>query len=118
MHTVYRAHAIIHQDGVVVIKLLHPKVEAEHLGLLPYWLNTNDERPAKEQLHEGYSNAGGWQPFKGFELLEDDSLEYPDDPPLHPIAEIEIHKERVLIYDHSWVAIIQPDRSFEVCRMD
>jgi hypothetical protein len=26
--------------------------------------------------------------------------------------------ERVIVYEHSWVAIVQPDRSFEVCRMD
>ncbi len=118
MHPVYRAHVIIHQDGVVVIKFLHPKAEAEDLGLIPFWLNANDPRPAREQLDSNYQHGGGWRPFKGHELLEDDALEYPDDPPLHPIAEIDIRNERVLIYEFGWVAIIQPDRSFEVCRMD
>jgi hypothetical protein len=31
---------------------------------------------------------------------------------------MELRDELILIYEHSWVAIIQPDRTFETCRMD
>lgn len=103
----------------VRVKLLHPRATIEHAGYIPNWLNDEDDpRPAKEQLNDGYAFAGGWQPFKGFKLAEDDSLTYPGDPPQHPIIEFKIRDERVLLYQHAWVAIIQPDRSFEVCRMD
>jgi hypothetical protein len=37
---------------------------------------------------------------------------------LHPIAEIRLRAERILIYESDFVAIVQPDRSFEVRRID
>ncbi len=96
----------------------HPKATAEHLGLIPMFLSDDDPRPAKEQLHENYAHGGGWHPFNGFKLQADDSLTYPGDPPQRPIAEMVLRDERVVLYPHAWVAIIQPDRSYEVCRMD
>jgi hypothetical protein len=78
----------------------------------------DDPRSAKEQLNTGYAHGGGWQAFNGFKLNADDSLSYPGDPPQIPIIEFKLRNERVVLYDHAWVAVIQPDRSFEVCRMD
>jgi hypothetical protein len=103
----------------VLIIFRHPKCTMDHLGLIPSMLNGEDSRPAREQLDKAYA-FGGWQPLKGFKLKPDDSLSYPGDPDQHPIAEFQLpgHDERVLMYNHAWVAIIQPDRSFEVCRMD
>ena len=97
----------------------HPKADPSIMGFIPAWLNDDSPLPAKEQLHIGYRHGGGWQPFKGFTLADDDSLTYPGDPPQHPICEILLdNNERVVMYPSSWVAIIQPDRSYEVCRMD
>ncbi len=103
---------------LLAVHLKHPDVTAEHLGLIPFMLDPDDPRPAREQFNQEYQHGGGWRPFKGFILLEDNSLKYPDDPPLHPIAEIRLRQEQILIYEFGWVAIIQLDRSFEVCRMD
>lgn len=87
-------------------------------GFIPCWLSPYDERPAREQLNEHYQNGGGWRPFSGFTLEEDNSLSYPDDPPLPVLFSFMYGEEMIAMYQSSWVAIIQPDRSFEVCRMD
>jgi hypothetical protein len=101
----------------MIWELLHPAVTPEHLGALPTMLSEFNTAPAKQQLDHGYAFAGGWQPFKGFVLNKDNSLSYPGDPPLRPIASAQLRDELVLLYDGNWVAIIQPDRSFEVTRM-
>jgi hypothetical protein len=103
---------------MIPVKILRPGVTEGHVGMIPCWLDEADPRPAAEQLDARYGHGGGWRPFKGFRLLDDDSLRYPGDPPLRPIAELRLREELVLIYPHAWVAIIQSDRTFEVCRMD
>jgi hypothetical protein len=97
--------------------LLHPEMTPEHLGLLPSFLIEEDPRPAKEQFQERYI-YGGWRPMKGFKLNGDYALWYPGDPLLHPIAMTKLRDEIIFLYRHDWVAILQPDGSFEVSRMD
>ena len=92
--------------------------DMETLGFIPHWLNEADARPAAEQLNENYSHGGGWRPFDGFELLPDGSIQYPGDPPYRPLAEILFRRERIVFFAHSWIMIVQPDGSFEICRMD
>jgi len=95
----------------------HPQVTEEFMGMIPLWLR--DDLPAKATLNAGYAHGGGWQPFKGFTKDWKDRLCYPDDPALEPRCEIKLKSgERVVMYDHAWVAVIEPDGSFEVCRMD
>jgi len=107
--------------SLMMVQMRHPRATREHLGLIPYMLNPDDPRIAKEQFDASYAH-GGWHPQPGFELKPNDDLQYlqyPDDPPLKPLAEIHWGRdERVLIYEYGYVAIIQPDGSFEVCRMD
>lgn len=98
--------------------MLHPNMTEEHLGLIPFWLDVDDPRPASEQIHAHYGHGGGWSPFKGFELKEDNSLTYPGDPPTRPLAQARLRDELIVFYRHAWVAVIQPDRSFEVARID
>jgi hypothetical protein len=100
------------------VKFLHPSATDGHVGEIPLWLSADDPRPAAQQLDGCYNHGGGWQPFSGFKLRENNSLKYPGDLPLWPIAEMKLRDELILIYQHSWVAIIQPDRTFEACRMD
>jgi hypothetical protein len=102
-------------------KMLHPRATIEHAGFIPVWLNDSNPAPIKEQLHRGYSFAGGWRNMNGFTIQEgSNALYYPGDPPLHPIIEwtFDDHKERLYLYAHSIVAIFHPDGRFEVCRMD
>ena len=101
----------------VNVKFLHPRASWDHVGEIPNWLSEANPKTATQQLHEGYY-YGGWQPFNGFKLNSDNSLSYPGDPPQKPIAEMRLRDELILVYEHAWVAVIQPDRSFEVCRMD
>jgi hypothetical protein len=56
--------------------------------------------------------------MKNFKLLEGDKLSYPGDPVLEPLGEIQLRDERIVMYQYSIVAVIQPDGSFEAARMD
>lgn len=99
-------------------ELLHPQMTMDNLGYIPYWLSEDNPKSAREQLDDGYRRFGGWQPFNGFKLEADNRLLYPNDPPTIPLAQTKLRDELIVFYPHSWVAVIQPDRSFEVCRMD
>ena len=99
---------------MVEFELLHPDVS---LGCVPSFLSDQDQSPAREQFNKNY-HFGGWRPFDGFELGPDNSLCYRGDPPLEPLAQYKLRDELIIFYSYAWVAIIQPDGSFEVCRMD
>ena len=101
-----------------VVLLVDHRAHPDHVGFLPTFLDLNDPRPAAEQFQERYL-YGGWRPQEGFtkgrrryELL------YPGDPPLTPIAAMQLGDETIMVYWHGYVAIWQQDGSFEICRMD
>ena len=96
---------------------LHKGMTPEALGYLPGFLDENDQRGAREQFQERYV-FGGWSPFPGFKMGDRFQLLYPGDPPTIPLAWTLLRDERIVFYQHSWVAVIQPDGSFEVSRMD
>lgn len=100
------------------IILLHPKATPEHLGLIPSMLDENDPRPAREQFDENYAHGGGWRPMSPKLRIERYVLHYPGDPPQRPFAMIPFRDEIILVYESEIVAIVQPDGSFEACRMD
>ena len=94
--------------------------DAERLiGPLPSFLDPADPRPAREQFDANY-RFGGWRPIKGFtcDWKKDGTIRYPGDPPLRPIAGMHHHREMVMFYDQAFVAVIQPDGTYEVARMD
>lgn len=97
--------------------MIHPRATPDMLGYLPSFIHNDDLRPASEQFNERYV-YGGWSPIKKFTKLARDYLSYPGDPSLPPIAERNLRAERIVMYPHSLVAIIQPDGTFEVARMD
>ena len=100
--------------------LLHPQYTADMLGpFLPFFLRKDDPRKAAEQFNERYHH-GGWRSFgKGqFKLSAANHLKYPGDPPLAPLAMCKLRDELVVLYPAEFVAIIQPDRSFDVARLD
>ena len=96
----------------------HPQATFEMLGYLPAFVGDADPRPAREQFNTSYSHAGGWAPFKGFKMLPNGDLSYPGDPPTRLLYETKLRNETIRFYEHAWVAIVQPDGKFEVCRMD
>lgn len=96
----------------------------EELGMLPFFLSPNDERPARTQLHEAYAHGGGWRPFPGFTLHQADveptswTLHYPEDPPVRAVGYTKLREETIVLFEYSWVAIVQPDGKYEIARMD
>jgi len=98
--------------------LRHPRATPEMLGFIPSFLSERDPRPAREQIDSNYGHGGGWFPSRGMTLGADGNLHYPGDPPYQLIAETRLRDEVIRFYDCSFVAIIQPDGSFEVARLD
>jgi hypothetical protein len=88
-------------------------------GYLPQFLDELDKDSAEKQLHKNYMHGGGFNHFDGFTMHpETYVLTYPNDPPFGPIAHAYLRDELVLFYPHSWVAIVQKDKSFRIARMD
>ena len=87
-------------------------------GFIPTFLSLADPRPAREQLDSAYQHGGGWRPQTGFTMHGGMSLHYPGDPPFRPLAMARFRDEKIVIYEHEYVAIIQPDGSFEASRMN
>ena len=99
---------------------LNPKIPnaIEQLGFLPEFLRLGDG-PAKKQLHRNYSHGGGWRPFQGFVMNDArTTLSYPGDPLTHWVARTNLGDEEVIIFQHAWVAVVAPDGSYEIARMD
>ena len=99
-------------------EMKHPRMTPDMLGYLPTMLDENDPRPAKNQFNSNYQRGGGWTHFEGFKMLSNGNLSYPGDPETILLAETKLRDEVIRFYQHSWVAIIQPDGSYEICRMD
>lgn len=98
--------------------MLHPQMTMEHLGFLPSFLSELNPMSAKVQIDANYRHGGGWRSIKEFRLNADNSIKYPGDPVLKPLAMTKLRDETIIFYDCAIVAIIQPDRSFEVARID
>jgi hypothetical protein len=86
-------------------------------GLIPGFLDEDDPRSAKEQFDANY--VAGWQPFEGFTFdLENGTLQYPGDPLMKVRSVLLFRQELILLFDFAWVLVLEPDNSWEVCRMD
>lgn len=86
------------------------------VGYIPGFLDSNDMRPAVEQIDERY--VAGWNDFEGFNLVNGEGLQYPEDPVLPPLAVGYLREERICVYESGWVAIIQPTGEYKVARLD
>jgi len=95
-----------------------PRADINDIGYVSMMVRESDPRSLREQLHDGYSHGGGWDPFEGFTLGEDNSLQFPGDPAYKVMWELKFRDQLFCVYKHAWFAIINPDRTFEVCRMD
>lgn len=103
---------------MIQFKMLHPRMTEEHLGFLPDFLSEHDPRPAREQIDANYRHGGGWNPMLDWQLLPNNSIRYPGDPALAPLASAKLHDEELFFYNHAWLCIKQPDGSYEVSRVD
>lgn len=100
----------------MIWKMKHPQATIEMLGYIPDFLSESDPRSAKEQIEVNY--IGGWSHMPGFTMNENGNLNYPGDPPMLLLAETKLRDKTIRFYQHAWLAIIQPDGSFEVSRVD
>lgn len=85
------------------------------LGAFPTFMSEQDQGSAREQID--FFACGGWQKFRGFSMGKDGSLSYPGDPDMKPLAKGWLRDERIFVYEFDWVAIVQPDGTFEVARI-
>jgi hypothetical protein len=93
--------------------------QPEDWGIILTMLDSEDLRPAKVQLDEGYQHGGGWRPQEGFKFDDKTGwMSYPGDPPFKPLSGIRLRDELIVLYPYGYVGIIQPDSSFEIARMD
>lgn len=99
-------------------ELIHPLARLEMLGWIPEFLDERNPASAREQIDKNYRHGGGWRPFKGHKMLPNLDLAYPGDPPTRALAKAQLRDELIVVYEHAWVAIIQPDKSFEIARID
>lgn len=94
----------------------------EAVGFIPQFLDENDPRPAVEQIDTAYRHGGGWMDFKGFKLSGGGNvpyyLEYPGDQPTRELSRATLHDETLVLFEHSWFAVIQADGSYRVARLD
>lgn len=90
-------------------------------GYIPWFLDEDDPRPAKEQINQNY--ISGWNEFEGF-ILHDWKkpdrayLSYPDDPPMREKSRAKLRDETLILFQSDWFAIVQPDGTFNVARLD
>lgn len=103
---------------MITVQLLQRGITPGHLGFIPTFISENDPRSAREQFDANYAHGGGWYPMSKWKLNPDNSLKYPEDPPLEPWAMMQLRHESIFMYASGFVAIVQPDRSFEVARLD
>ncbi len=103
---------------MIKFELKHPKADQDMLGIIPEFLSEQDPRPAAAQIAENY--IGGWSNSAGSRRIQltDRGMEYPGDPPRPLIAEAKLRDEVIKFYAGAWIAIVQPDGSFEIDRID
>lgn len=103
---------------MIKFKALHPRAD-DFLGFIPLFLDEGDPRPAAEQFNEAYAHGGGWNSFTGFKMDPVTyGIKYPGDPVIMPVAQASFRDELILVYPYAWVAIVQPDDTYEIARMD
>ena len=95
----------------------------EAAGLLPDFFGEADPRPAREQLNENYARGGGWHPMEGWQLEHVANLGlaracYPGNPPYREVSRAKLRTELLILFQGAWLAIIQPDGSFEMGHCD
>lgn len=97
---------------------LDKHADPDLLGAIPSFLDADDPDPAAKQLDKHYGHGGGWRPSAGWTIDEKGVARYPGDPALKPLFASVLRDEVILVYLYGYVAVIQPDQSFEICRMD
>ena len=93
----------------------------DYCGFLPSFLSVFDPRGAVEQIDSSYGHGGGWldsvTPFK----VATDRMAisyYPEDGPFRAVAKAKLRDEEIVLYEHAYVGVFQPDGSHRIARID
>lgn len=104
---------------MLAFKMLDPRMTNAHLGFIPSFLSADDPRPAREQLDTNYAHGGGWCPVEGFKMNPvTHAIRYPGGPPHKALAVAKLRDELIVFYTGAWLAIVHPDNSYEIARVD
>lgn len=91
----------------------------DYAGLVSLFVDTRSDEPASAQIDRHYAHGGGWRPISAFTMRPNTYIiQYPGDPPLRPMGVAQHNSELIIVYPDSMFAIVQPDGSFEVARLD
>lgn len=87
-----------------------------HLGPLPQWINRDSVLSAQEQIaaHREWIPA---PPDSGFSLTADDYLIYDGLPPLAPAAHAWHLGQKILVYPHGFVVVVEIGGRFSCARI-
>lgn len=103
----------------VLVYYMRPGYRPEDIGFVPYFFEAGDERHPAEQIAERYAHGGGWTPQEGF-TIEEDGLRYKDGAKDRLLFSFMVHghPQTLHLYECAWLAIVEPDGSFAVSRVD
>ena len=91
---------------------------------LPMIFNEGDPRTAQEQANHRYDHGGGWNSFngRGFELKgtadKGFQLAFPGDPHMRELSRTQFHEQLLVLFECSWMAIIEDGKMIDVARID
>lgn len=90
------------------------------LGTVPDMISATDQADAVTQIDRAYRDAGGgWRDSTGASVdVERRLLTFPGDPARQLVAFAELRAEKILFFDGAWVAVVQPDGSSRIARID
>jgi len=88
-------------------------------GLLPDWVTSPDypDMNLKDKLTKHYG-FGELTELKGGTITPEGAFQFPQDPDQYPLISIVRKEEQFLLYEHAIVAILQPDGSSFITRID
>ncbi len=95
--------------------------DPEVAGFIPGFLSVHDPRPAVEQIADNYAHGGGWNSFTHVFRPDFANLEMHStvgDPPIRCMAMSILRGEIIMLFEHDWLVIIQPDGTWDCARLD
>lgn len=103
------------------LRITHPSV----WGMIPAWLNSEDDAPLWEQVHKHYAHGGGWRDFEGFKVLQGSltsgpfQIQYPGDPVYYELGRIfDVESGEILVmFESSWV-LWTDENETKIARID
>ena len=96
-----------------------PQVVVECAGLLPHFIDAEDDARVEAQLERGYQASAGCSPWPlGGTIEPSGAYRYPGDPDLFPLMEAQVGQETVRIYLYGIMTITEGNDLTFAARLD